>query len=332
MIIFRKIFSLFFLLILVAAGFFLWYGFKKAPELKDMNFGVTFTPLYSRELGISDWKEVYLAALDDLKIRKFRFVAYWSEIEKEEGKFDFKDLDFQVSEAEKRGAEVILALGRKLPRWPECFVPRWAESLSEEEIQQKVLDFIPKIIKRYKDRKNIIYWQVENEFFFKYFGECPVPDAKFLEKEIEIVRVLDPKRKIVLTDSGELSTWVPTARRADILGTSLYKTVWNKYTGYTHYKIPATFYRLKTALIKFLVSDVFVSEMQAEPWGPKVVYKISIEEQKKSMNKEALREIIDFTRRSGYRDVYMWGIEWWWWLKERGDDSMWEEVKKFTNP
>lgn len=330
----KTLFFIVIALIITIAGFSLYYGLKPAPKLKDMEFGVTFTPKYCQELGLSDWKKVYLAILDDLGIKRFRLVVYWDEIEKKEGVLDFSDLDFQIDEAEKRGAKVILALGRKLPRWPECFVPDWSEKkISEGEIQQQkeiqnqVLDFIPKVIERYKGREAILYWQVENEFFFKHFGECPEPDATFWDKEIELIRKLDPDRKIVLTESGELSTWLPSARRADILGTSLYKTVWNKYTGYIHYKIPATFYRLKTAFIKLFVDDVFVSEMQAEPWGPKVVYKISIEEQKKSMDPKKLREIIDFTRRSGYTNVYMWGVEWWYWLREQGDPSMWNEVK-----
>lgn len=314
--------------IIVVGGFSLYYGLKPAPKTEDMEFGVTFTPKYCRELGLSNWQDVYLAALDELGFKKVRLVAYWDDIEKEEGVYDFSELDWQIDEAEKRGVKIILAVGRKLPRWPECFAPFWAKNMSEKEIQNRVLGFIPKVIERYKEREAVLYWQVENEFFFKHFGECPEPDGKFWDKEIELVRSSDPSRKIVLTESGELSTWIPSARRGDLMGTSLYKTVWNKYTGYVHYKIPATFYRLKTALIENIFNtEVFVSEMQAEPWGPEVTYKISIEEQKKSMNKEAFREIIDFTRRSGFTNVYMWGVEWWYWMKEQGDFSMWDEVK-----
>ena len=328
----KTLFIIVILVVIVIGGFSLYYGLKPAPLPEEMEWGVTFAPKYCRELGLQNWQEVYLAALDELGFRKFRLIAYWDEIEKEEGKLDFSELDFQIKEAEKRNATIILAVGRKLPRWPECFVPAWMAHYPEKEVQRRFLGFLPKVIERYKNHESIAFWQIENEFFFKYFGECPLPNERFLEQEIEVVRSIDPSRKIILTDSGELSSWVPTARRADILGTSLYKTVWNKYTGYVHYKIPATFYRLKTVFIKLWVEDVFVSEMQAEPWGPKVTYEISIEEQKKSMNPEALREIVDFTRRSGFKNVYMWGIEWWYWLKEQGDDSMWETVKEITNP
>ena len=58
-------------------------------------WGADFTGLYSKELGL-DEKEVLLAALDDLKIREFRLAAYWSEIERERGVYDFSNLDWQI--------------------------------------------------------------------------------------------------------------------------------------------------------------------------------------------------------------------------------------------
>jgi len=36
--------------------------------------------------------------------------------------------------------------------------------------------------------------------------------------EIALVRAKDPSRKVIVTDSGELSFWISAAKRADILG------------------------------------------------------------------------------------------------------------------
>jgi len=55
-----------------------------------------------------------------------RLVAYWQKIEPEQGKYSFEDLDWQIKEAEKRDIEVILVIGRKVSRWPECHIPEWA--------------------------------------------------------------------------------------------------------------------------------------------------------------------------------------------------------------
>src|ERR1700741_4631750 len=131
---------------------------------KYIEYGVTFSKTYSDELGLP-WKDVYLAALDDLKIRKFRLVAYWPMIEPNKDSFNFEELDFQIGEAKKRDAEVILSIGRRLPRWPECHIPNWAKEMSFEEQKSEILSYLEKIVERYKSEDNIRLWQIENEPF-----------------------------------------------------------------------------------------------------------------------------------------------------------------------
>lgn len=43
----------------------------------DMQYGVTFSTEYAESLSL-DWREVYIALLDDLGVRHFRLNAYWS--------------------------------------------------------------------------------------------------------------------------------------------------------------------------------------------------------------------------------------------------------------
>ena len=328
----KKVFIIIGLVLLILVIIVFCYFFiGKAKPAEKIDFGVTFSKIQSGELSLN-WKEVYLAILDDLNIKRIRLIAYWQEVEPIEGNFDFEDLDWQIEKAEKRGIEIILAVGRRLPRWPECHVPDWAENLLEKEQQEKVLVVISEVIRHYKDSEAIKFWQIENEPFLRTFGECPKLDKKFLEKEIALVRKLDSTRKIILTESGEFSTWIGAARRGDILGTTLYRTVWAKYfRTYIHYPIPAIFYQRKTALIKkfFDIDKVIVIELQAEPWGPDQNWKISLDEQFKSMNPDEFRKIIDYTKRAGFSEAYLWGAEWWYWLKEKhGDNSMWEDAKK----
>jgi len=80
----------------------------------------------------------------------------------------------------------------------------------EKRVSFKVLDVA---INRYKSKAVIKYWQVENEPFL-LFGICPTPDADLLDREIALVRKIDPTRKIIVTDSGELSLWIPTAKKS----------------------------------------------------------------------------------------------------------------------
>jgi hypothetical protein len=46
------------------------------------------------------------------------------------------------------------------------------------------------------------------------------------------------------------------------------------------------------------------------------------------MNPTRLRDNLTFARKIGVSEVYVWGIEWWYWLKERGRPGMWEEGKR----
>ena len=316
-------------LLLLLVVVFCYFFIGKAKPVESIDFGVTFSKIYAEQLGL-DWKEAYLAILDDLRIKKIRLIAYWPEIEPIEGEFDFEDLNWQVEEAERKGVEIILAVGRRLPRWPECHIPEWAENLPEKEQQERVLVVISKVIGHYKDREVIKFWQVENEPFLRTFGECPKIDKKFLEREIALVRSLND-RKIIITESGEFSTWIGAARRADILGTTLYRTVWVKHLDIRiRYPIPAIFYQRKSALINkfFDIDKIIVVELQAEPWGPKQNWELSLTKQFKLMNKEEFRKNIDYTKRAGFSEAYLWGVEWWYWLKVKHDNgSMWEEAK-----
>jgi len=296
----------------------------------EVKHGVTFSHKQAEDLGL-DWQNAYLAALDELKIKHLRLVAYWDEIEKEKEVYDFSYLDWQLEEAQKRGVQIILSVGRRVPRWPECHVPAWAADYSKEEVDRKLLNYIKKLVERYKNHDNLIYWQVENEPFLRVFGLCPKPDPDFLEKEVSLVKSLD-SREILISDSGELSSWYPTAKRADILGTTVYRIVWNKYFGYFHWFLPPAWYHYKAKLITAITPSkkVIVTELQAEPWGKdeKFLNEIPIEEQLKEINLETILEHAEFTRKAGFDEAYFWGVEWWYWLKINGEESVWEGTKK----
>src|SRR3989338_5721806 len=50
---------------------------KKAEKII---WGVTFSKPYAQGLGL-DWKETYLAILDELNVKNLRIPAYWNELE-----------------------------------------------------------------------------------------------------------------------------------------------------------------------------------------------------------------------------------------------------------
>ncbi|MCK5123001.1 MAG: cellulase family glycosylhydrolase [Candidatus Pacebacteria bacterium] len=301
--------------------------FIYTPKREDVKYGVTFSKPFAEHLGL-DWKETYLALLDDAGVKIIRLPSYWTEIEPVRNKYLFEDLDWQIDQAEKRDVKIIIVLGQKQPRWPECHIPKWAEKLNKYERQNELIEVMKKTVERYKYKENITAWQIENEPFLKY-GECPEFDKNFLDREIALVRSLD-SRPIIISDSGELGTWYSAAKRADILGTTLYRIVWNDHLGYVHYPIASVVYRIKAAIIMYItgVEKIIIVELQAEPWGPKMIIDTPLEEQYKSMSPEQFRENIEYVRKIEFSEAYLWGGEWWYWLKtKKGDDRIWEEAK-----
>ncbi|MFA4880137.1 MAG: hypothetical protein WC650_00735 [Candidatus Doudnabacteria bacterium] len=325
-----KIFIISITVIIGLLGVILTYFLLGIPQpANNVEYGINFSAKNMREYNL-DPEAALNAILDDLGARKFRLMAYWDDLEKKEGEYDFSDLDWQIAEIDKRNGEIILAFGEKVPRWPECHIPAWAFSLPAEERQKHLLSLIGKIIDRYKNDDHIKIWQVENEpFFFHSFGDCPQRDKKFLEEEIIFVRARD-SRPIMLTSSGEFSLWLGEYRRADIFGTSLYKYVYNRFAGYTEYRIPAIFYQRKVALMKFLFGNkpVIVSEQQGEPWihggdiknaAPEIIAK--------TMSPEKFQGILDYSKQCGFDKVYLWGTEWWYWQKLQGNNTYWQMAK-----
>ncbi len=291
---------------------------------KDIKLGATFSKVYASDLGL-DWKETFTAVLDDLGVRLLRIPAYWTDVEPVPGVYDFSSVDWQVDEAARRGSTIILAVGRKLPRWPECHVPDWAKSLDEAKAQAAVLNMVEATVLHFSKDPSIVAWQVENEPFFD-FGICPPADDDFLRREIAAVRKIDP-RPIVVSESGELSTWVQAAAYADILGISTYRVVWSRLTGYFFWPITPRVYQEKALAVSTLVRKIIITELQGEPWTTVPVTAMPLVQQFSLMNPDRLRANVVFARRIGFPEAYLWGVEWWYWLKKQGHPEMWEAAK-----
>ncbi len=301
------------------------------PKKQKLVYGVTFSQKFSAELVGNDWRKNYIAILDDLKVKDLRLVAYWDKIEPVENIFDFNDLDWQISEAGKRRAKIILAMGRKTPRWPECHVPEWAREESNAS-GVELLNYIQTTIEHYRDNSAIWAWQIENEPLFP-FGECGVISPALLSKEIKLVKSLSDK-PIILTDSGELGfAWPYLAVKSDIFGTTLYRYVTHQWFGEIRYSlIPAFYFRIKAWWAeKILGKQILISELQAEPWAEESLKNVPLEWQEKKMNPEVFKEIVEYTERSGFPKAYLWGAEWWYFMKEKQNKpEMWEAVKSLS--
>lgn len=329
-----KIFSFWRLGIFILVAVIISVGYLlRRPQgtvTENFRYGVAFSRIFSEQLGL-DWRENYLAILKDLDPEFLRLPVYWQDIEKSKGEFDFADYDWMINEAERSSTQLVLVIGRKTPRWPECNLPDWAKQIPEEEQKARVLNQLEKIVQKYKNQSNLYAWQVENEPFLQ-FGDCKLMGGDFLDKEIALVRELDGNRHpIMVTDSGELSLWLPAAKRADIFGTTMYRIVHSPRFGYIEYPLPPRFFWLKANLVHLFYPNrpIIISELQTEPWGPRLIYDISIDEQMKTMTLDHFKDNINYAKAVGFPDIYLWGAEWWYWMeKKHSRPEYWQEAKQ----
>lgn len=308
-----------------------WYMFSRRSE--PVKVGVTFIPRYARYFGL-DAQATMQAMIDELGIRQFRLVSYWDEHEKQPGKYDFSDLDWQFQKAEESGSKVSLALGLRQPRWPECHMPDWAEYKTVPEWTTDLKNYMGVVIDRYKDSPALESYQLENEFFLKVFGICPDFSRDRLIEEYEFVKQRDPHHPVIISRSNN-AVGLPVGQpRPDEFAVSVYKRVWDKNITkrYFEYPFPAWFYGFLAGAGKIVTGkDMIIHELQAEPWVPDgySLNTTSIEEQDKSMNAERLKHRFEYGRATGMKEIYLWGAEWWYWRKVGlHDPSVWDAAKE----
>ncbi|MFA5933572.1 MAG: endo-1,4-beta-xylanase [Microgenomates group bacterium] len=291
-------------------------------------FGVTYSPTYAATLGL-DPRETYQQMFKDLKVRKIRLAANWDEVERTQDQFDFSDLDYYVGEARKHNAQIILSIGYKLPRWPECRVPKYLEHAGMQYRQERQLIYIKKVIEHYENNYSIVSWQIENEPLLE-FGTCDPVDEQYLRKEIAYVRSITSK-PIIITDSGELSSWITPMQLSDIFGTTMYRSVINPILGEIPYYFQPWYYRVKSETIrKFLApnnKEMIVVELQAEPWAEVFIADMPVEKQLDHFTVQSFKNNVTFAKKVGTSEIYLWGVEWWYWIAKLGHPEFLEYAK-----
>jgi hypothetical protein len=304
---------------------------SSAPESR---WGVDFSQSQAEYLKL-DWKETYSAIISDLGAKSIKLHTNWDWVEGKKDEFFFNDTDWQVKQAEDNNVKLIYVVGMKTGRWPECHPPGWAQSMSKADEQAALLKYVTAVVERYKGSKAITYWQVENEPLFK-FGICPswyYANDSFLKQEVALVKSLDPSRQVIISDSGEQSTWMNAAKIADIVGITMYRNAWTHVTdtfGFEAYSFlnPVTYMRKAELIQKLYGKKVICIELQAEPWAGEPLMNAPMAEQLKSMNADMFKEDVAFARASGLDKFYFWGVEWWYWMAtKQNHPEIWNEAK-----
>jgi hypothetical protein len=320
------------LAVAILAPLILFLILKPKPQ-EEINYGVTFSKKYTEEMGL-DWKYTYTQILDDLGAKNIRVVAYWDDSEPTPDNYDFSDVKWQIEEAGKRDASVIMTIGRKVPRFPECFQPEWWEQLESSELKElELYEYIKMAVGELKGYDNIKMWQVENEPFWP-FGECEEIEYRVVKKEVEIVKGLDD-RPVLIQDSGEGGVWFPTYSLGDYLGISMYRKIWYDFWGlffgnFIYFKYPLAHwsYKIKANLVQVPMDRIYVTELQAEPWGPGLNSTLTKAQKNKTMSRNDFMATMNYAQKSGFKDLYLWGPEWWLFEKEQNGNSFYWDAGK----
>jgi len=324
-----------------------------AEEMTVPRVGATYSPIQSVYLGL-DWKKTYLDVLDT-GFDIIRLGAYWSEIEKTEGVYDFDALDWQIEEARGRGIPVVLTIGMKAPRWPEYFLPEWllrrarlparSDVSKNEEVRKLTLGFIEKAVTRYKDEPIISVWQVENEPLNRIGEKSWYIGTDFLTEEVNLVKKLDGgKHPILITAAtypnkflrflaGIFSCADPVKQYtdiADIIGINVYPTIGHKFLRMGMYFKTEKKERVKyfSSLKKYIEENgkkTWITELQAEPWEPGyVVYK----EKRVPLTAEPEETGQFFMELEGIgiKTIFFWGVEYWHFRELKYKDEKWKEL------
>lgn len=317
---------LIFLILLALVG----YALGKPQE--KVSWGINYSTVRAKDLNF-DPEQLFIQILDDLQPTHIRLPAYWEEIEVLPTQFNFDLYHRLLAETDKRGIKVILALGHKQPRWPECHHPEWWKQMTATEQDRAVLTMIEKSVGELRSHPSIVAWQVENEPLFPYGPDCPIIGRQLYVQELDLVRSLD-SRPIISTDSGEKGAWLPVAWGGiDILGSTMYREVYHdKRQRYLTYPIPAWTYNVKAGLVRLFsgANQTIGVELQAEPWfAGKGAQQTPYAEQLEHMSPEILQRNINYARQVGFSENYLWGTEWWYWLnKVHKDDSLIQTAKQ----
>lgn len=314
--------------IIVILGYCLLWGMS--IQRYPVEYGVSFTKNYATDLGF-DWKKTYTDILTELKPAYVRLGVEWNSVEGTQGTFYFDEIDYLMNEAAKHNVKVLLAIGQKVPRWPECYYPRWYHELNAEQKTAATFAYLETTVNHFKDHPALELWQVENEPYISFdFGECDSFNRDIVTDEIALVKKIDPLHKTITTDSGETSFWYDSIMAADIFGTTMYRAVTGPLGLRFYYNwLPPGFFKARAYWQGRTYSDFYISELQGEPWfaGTNAL-ETPIQEQEQTMSPKRLRANMDVAERVGASRVYLWGAEWWYFMKEKNNDARYWELAK----
>ena len=316
----------------------MWFVFNVPMPLNlisqssDFSFGIVYSTKQAESLGL-DPLITYENILNELQPERLRIIAYWDRIEKQNGIYDFDEIDFLMNKAQEKNIKTTLIIGKKVPRWPECHIPYWLIKADSKNLEKELNEYLALVVSRYKNYPNLEFWQIENEPFYN-FGNCSnnLLSVKELKNEIKLVKNLDPNHPIIITSSGEMETWLRSFIYGDKVGVSLYRRFYLSTPVFETsliYPLNPYFYQNKAKFFENIFKkEVLLTEVQLEPWFDKSLKDVPIEKQFKEFDFEKFKESIVFAKKTNIDKIYLWGVEWWYYLYLNGYPEFLNYVKE----
>jgi hypothetical protein len=314
--------------------------------------GTTFSPLQCYYMNL-DFRAAF-QQICTLGLKRIRLGAYWNVIQKQVNQNDFSELDWLLDQCDKNNIEAVVAVGMKVPRWPEFHFPQWVSDLANTGagaaaldqrspiVAELALDFTKQVVERCKAAPAVKYWQIENEPFTRLEiagGRFLSPE--FVQKEVELVRSLKlPTQKILLTNAIHLPNpklaedqpaLEDSIRVADAIGINVYTKV---PTGSPNsYLEPTpTFWRTLQnwqGTMQQNQREAWIAEAQAEPWENQQLVAMGKPEYP-SASPQRMRSLVGQLSQMGYSTVLLWGCEYWYWQKLQGRNLWWWTVQQLA--
>ncbi|HTL89525.1 MAG TPA: beta-galactosidase [Leptolyngbya sp.] len=317
---------------------------------RSKKFGTTFSQLQCWYLGL-DYREAF-RAICDLGFGRLRLCAYWHEIQPQANQFDFTTLDWLLEESDRRGIEVVLAVGMKTPRYPEFHFPDWMRSQYDTKtarvldqdpaIADLTLKMLDRVVDHVKAAPAIRCWQVENEPFTTLeITHGRSLSESFVRKEVALVRSRSRSdQKILLTNAITLpygqedddrafraSLWL-----ADAVGFNVYTKV--PQGGSQRYieALPLYWKKLEEwrSQLQRWGKESWIAEAQAEPWELNELVPVAQLDYPSSSLNQAV-SLVDRVQEIGFSPVLLWGCEYWYWQHKQGRDRWWLGMRRLLN-
>jgi hypothetical protein len=330
------------------------YGFK--PK-----YGVSYSFEQAGWLGL-DPREAYVRLLDTTHFDWVRLPFFWDGMTDENGELRVEDLEFAIIEAKKRDVKVVIAMGAKVPYYPEYHLPQNINSQLKfgdtigvtHAIADDLLEIDRKLVEKLAAYDNISHWQVENEPLLANVNNWKIT-PELVGREVEIVRSADPKKRpIILSHVGPAvfdRKWKklePFLKEGDILGVNAYfKTQginlfsfglfgkvlavgWPRglvWPVQSWYGFSPNYASLKNEFAKKGIG-LWIMEMQAEP------YIRTFEDARKSKyfyKPEDITKADEYLKSVRMENVGLWGAPFWLYREKIGDKSWLNSVKILAN-